>query len=96
MIKIFENYSTLELCSCLLLNCSTNVAEGENSLLWLWHLHKTFLRPRLSGLAWNLTQLQKNQGAVKAGGMVMERAGLGPLKPAAQKKAMALDERDEM
>ena len=95
VIKVFENHSTIELCSRLLLDCSTNVAESANSLLWLRYLHKAFLRPRLSGLAWNLTQLQKKYRAIKAGEKVMVRAGLAPLKPAAKKAADSIDGRDK-
>ena len=95
VIKIFENYSSIELCSRLLLSCSTNVAESTNSLLWLRYLHKTFLRPRLSGLAWNLTELQKNKGAITAGESVMVRVGLPPLRPVAKKAAETIDDRDK-
>ena len=94
VIKIFENYSSMELCARLLLDCSTNVAESTNSLLWLRYLHKTFLRPRLSGLAWNLTQLQKKNGAMGAGEMVMGRMGLSELGPAAKQSAVKMDARD--
>ena len=94
VIKIFENYSSMELCARLLLDCSTNVAESTNSLLWLRYLHKTFLRPRLSGLAWNLTQLQKKNGAMGAGEMVMGRMGLSELGPAAKQSAGKMDARD--
>ena len=57
-------------------------------------MHKTFLRPRLSGLAWNLTQLQKNKGAMRAGEMVMARMGLSELGPAAKQSADKMDARD--
>ena len=94
VIKIFGDYSTPELCVRLLLPCSTNVAESTNSMLWLRYLHKTYLRPRLSGLAWNLTQLQKNQGAIAAGVGVMTRVGLPGLKQQAEQSAKKLDARD--
>ena len=94
VIKIFEDYSMLGLCVRLLLKCSTNVAESTNSLLWLRHLHKTFLRPRLSGLAWNLTQLQNNKSAIAAGVGVMARMGLPGLKQAAEQSAIQMDTRD--
>ena len=84
----------MELCARLLLDCSTNVAESTNSLLWLRYLHKTFLRPRLSGLAWNLTQLQKKNGAMGAGEMVMRRMRLSELGPAAKQSAVKMDARD--
>ena len=95
VVEIFENYSTLELCSRLLLDCSTNVAESTNSMLWLRYLHKTFLRPRQSALAWNLAQLQKAQGAVASGVAVMERAGLPSLQQTAQRAAAVLDGQDK-
>ena len=94
VIKIFEDYSTLELCVRLLLICSTNLAESANSMLWLRYLHKTYLRPRLSGLAWNLTQLQKSEGAIAAGVGVMTRVGLPGLKQQAEQSAKKLDARD--
>ena len=94
VIKIFEDYSTLELCVRLLLICSTNLAESANSMLWLRYLHKTYLRPRLSGLAWNLTQLQKNRGAIAAGVGVMTRMGLPGLKQSARQSAKKMDARD--
>ena len=94
VIKIFGDYSTPELCVRLLLPCSTNVAESTNSMLWLRYLPKTYLRPRLSGLAWNLTQLQKNQGAIAAGVGVMTRVGLPGLKQQAEQSAKKLDARD--
>jgi hypothetical protein len=46
-------------------------------------------------LAWNLTQLQKKYGAIKAGEKVVVRAGLAPLKPAAKKAADSIDGRDK-
>ncbi len=58
------------------------------------YLHRTFLRPCSSGLAWNLTQLQKSQGAMKAGEMVMGRMGLSKLKSAAKKSADKIDGHD--
>ena len=94
VIKIFEDYSTIELCSRLLIECSANVAESTNSLLWLQHLPKTFLRPRTSALAWNLTQIQKSKGAMEGGANVMKRVGLAPLKPAAQHSANTIDTRN--
>ena len=91
VIKIFEDYSTLELCVRLLLICSTNLAESANSMLWLRYLHKTYLRPRLSGVAWNLTQLQKKSGAIAAGVGVMTWMGLPGLTQSARQSAQKMD-----
>ena len=43
---------------------------------------------------WNLTQLQKQNGAMGAGEMVMGRMGLSELGPAAKQSADKMDARD--
>jgi len=73
--SIFDQYSSLTLCSKLLFKCSTNTCESGNSVLWTFHLPKLAFKPTMGKTHMHIAQLHKAFSRGAAGLLVSEGIG---------------------
>jgi hypothetical protein len=92
VVRVFEDYSSIDMCSKLIFDCTTNPCEGVNSLTWTYYADKTSFEPTSGDAHVRMAQLHKQDGQGAATLGVLKTMGVGSSSPEVQEK---LSKRDQ-
>ena len=92
VVRVFEDYSSIDMCSKLIFDCTTNPCEGVNSLTWTYYADKTNFEPTSGDAHVRMAQLHKQDGQGAATLGVLKTMGVGSSSPEVEEKFSKRDQ----
>jgi hypothetical protein len=92
VMQVFQEYSSIAMCSQLIFDCTTNPCEGVNSLTWTYYANKTDFEPTSGDAHIRMAQLHKQSGQGAATLGVLKTMGASSSSPEVEKKFSTRDQ----
>ena len=95
VVQIFMDYSSLDMCTKLIYNCSTNICEGVNSLTWTVYADKNTFEPTSGSSHMRMAQCHFQEGKGEATLGLQEELRISDTSPENKKRLRDKDKRQK-